>query len=264
MTIAHSRPAIQIENAFVAYHERVALKGVSLTVQRGEFVVIIGPNGAGKTTLLTVINGLTPLTRGSVRVLGQTLNGMGHERLRRQVGYLPQVEISDRRLPIRVREVVMIGRYGRLGFLHRPGVRDREVVDAALESVGMTHLAGRPIGHLSGGEQQRIAIARCLAQEPELFLLDEPTSSLDWKARIEIVTLVRRLHRERGLTTLFVTHDLDALPDRGERVILIKDGIISGDGQSDRFITNEVLGRLYDLPPEVVAERRPHSRPEGP
>jgi ABC-type Mn2+/Zn2+ transport system ATPase subunit len=256
-----SDPAIQIENAFVAYRESVALKGVSLTVTRGEFVAVIGPNGAGKTTLLTVINGLTHLTGGKVRVLGRPVNGPGNHLLRKQVGYLAQVEMSDRRMPIRVREVVMIGRYGRLGLLHHPSTHDWDLVDDALESVGLTPLAGRPIGYLSGGEQQRVAIARCLTQEPDIFLLDEPTASLDWKARIEIVELVERIHQERRLTTLFVTHDLDALPHSCDRVVMFKDGRIMGDGSPDKLITTENISRLYDLPPEVVVERRPHTQP---
>jgi ABC-type cobalamin/Fe3+-siderophores transport system ATPase subunit len=124
--------------------------------------------------------------------------------------------------------------------------------------VGMTHLARRPIGHLSGGEQQRVSIARCLAQEPKLFLLDEPTASLDWKAQTDILEIVKRIHDERHLTTLFVTHDLDALPHTCDRVVLMKDGLIIGDDTPDRLITTESLSRLYNLPLSVVEERHPH------
>ena len=109
---------------------------------------------------------------------------------------MAQVENIDKRMPMSVREVVMIGRYGLLGLFHRPDKHDWAIVDAALEMVGMTHLAKRPIGHLSGGEQQRAAIARCLAQEPKIFLLDEPTASLDWKAQTDILELVKRIHDE--------------------------------------------------------------------
>ena len=157
-----------------------------------------------------------------------------------------------------VREVAIIGRYGSLGLFRRPGKHDWEIVDAALELVGMTHLVQRPIGHLSGGEQQRVAIARCLAQEPEIFLLDEPTASLDWKAQTEILELVKRIHGERHLTTLFVTHDLDALPHTCDRVVLMKDGLIVADGIPDKLISTESLSRLYDMPSSVVEERRPH------
>ena len=249
---------VDIRNAVVSFREDVALRGVSLKVEGGEFVGIIGPNGAGKTTLLTVVNGLGKLLSGRIQVLGSTVSPGNSHSLRKRVGYVAQVEDIDRRMPMNVREVVMIGRYGVLGLFKRPGKHDWEIVDEMLELVGMTHIARRPIGHLSGGEQQRVAIARCLAQEPELFLLDEPTASLDWKAQTEILELVKRIHDSRQLTTLFVTHDLDALPHTCDRVVLMKDGLIFGDGLPDKLISTESLSRLFDTPAPVVEERRPH------
>ncbi len=249
---------IDIQNAVVSYREDMALRGVSLKVAAGEFVGIIGPNGAGKTTLLTVVNGLGKLRRGQVRVLGHDLTPGKGRSLRKRVGYVPQVENIDPRMPMSVREVVMIGRYGVLGLFRRPGRHDWAVVDEVLELVGMAHLARRPIGHLSGGERQRVAIARCLAQEPELFLLDEPTASLDWKAQTEILELVKQVHDSRHLTTLFVTHDLDALPHTCDRVVLMQGGLIVGDGSPDQLISTESLSRLYNMPAPVVEERRPH------
>ena len=167
-----------------------------LTVFQSEFVAVIGPNGAGKTTLLTAGQRTElHLLQGRVHVLGRSVNGSGRHELRKQVGYVAQVATTDKRMPISVREVVMIGRYGLLGLLRQPSTKDWALVDEALEMVGMTHLANRPIGHLSGGEQQRVAIARCLAQEPNIFLLDEPTASLDWKAQTDILELVKRIHQ---------------------------------------------------------------------
>ncbi len=249
---------ISIKDAVVSYREDVALRGVSLEVMSGEFVGIIGPNGAGKTTLLTVVNGMGKLLSGRVTVLGDPLRSGNGRSLRKRVGYVAQVDNIDPRMPMDVREVVMIGRLGVLGLFRGPGKHDWEVVDEMLELVGMTHLARRPIGHLSGGEQQRVAIARCLAQEPELFLLDEPTASLDWKAQSEILELVKEIHDLRKLTTLFVTHDLDALPHTCDRVVLMKDGLIMDDGPPDQLISTSSLSRLYDLPESVVEERRPH------
>ncbi len=247
---------IHIDNAVVSYREDVALRGVSLKVKSGEFVGVIGPNGAGKTTLLTVVNGLGKLLSGRVWVLGHYLTpGNGHS-LRKKVGYVAQVQDIDRRMPVSVREAVVMGRYGLLGLLRRPGKHDWEVVDEMMELVGMSHLAQRPIGHLSGGEQQRVAIARCLAQEPELFLLDEPTASLDWKAQTDILQLVKLIHDTRHLTTLFVTHDLSALPVACDRVVLMKDGLICGEGSPEEVLTDEKLGELYDLPPAVAKARR--------
>jgi len=247
---------INIENAVVSYREDIALRGVSLKVKSEEFVGIIGPNGAGKTTLLTIVNGLGKLLHGGISVLGHYLTpGNGHS-LRKKVGYVAQVQNIDPRMPMNVREVVMIGRYGLLGLLRRPGKHDWKIVDEMLELVGMSHLAQRPIGHLSGGEQQRVAIARCLAQEPELFLLDEPTASLDWKAQGEIMELVKQIHDSRHLTTLFVTHDLRCLPVACDRVVLMKEGLIWGEGAPDELLTDANLSQLYDMPISAVAKKR--------
>jgi ABC-type Mn2+/Zn2+ transport system ATPase subunit len=247
---------IDIENAVVSYREDIALRGVSLTVRPEEFVGIVGPNGAGKTTLLTIVNGLGKLRRGRVSVLGHYITpGNGHS-LRKKVGYVAQVQNIDPRMPMSVREVVMIGRYGLLGLLRRPSKHDWKIVDEVLALVGMSHLARRPIGHLSGGEQQRVAIARCLAQEPELFLLDEPTASLDWKAQSGILELVKQIHDSRHLTTLFVTHDLSCLPVACDRVVLMKEGLIWGEGPPDELLTDANLSQLYDMPMSEVVRRR--------
>jgi ABC-type Mn2+/Zn2+ transport system ATPase subunit len=253
-----SDTVIIIKNAVVSYREDSALRGISLEIASGEFVGIIGPNGAGKTTLLTIINGMGNLVSGQVTILGQPVTrGNGHA-LRKKIGYVSQAQNIDPRMPITVREVTAIGRYGRLGLFKRPSPDDWKIADSMLELVGMSGLAHRPIGHLSGGEQQRVAIARCLAQDPEIFLLDEPTASLDWKAQSDILELVKGIHEERNLTTLFVTHDLDALPHTCDRVVLMKDGLIVADGTPERLISTESLSRLYDIPPSVVEERRPH------
>ena len=247
---------INIKNAVVSYREDVALRGVSLKVKSGEFIGIVGPNGAGKTTLLTIVNGLGHLLSGQVWVLGDYLTpGNGHS-LRKKVGYVAQVQDIDRRMPINVREVVMIGRYGLLGLFKRPGKPDWKIVDEMIALVGMSHLARRPIGHLSGGEQQRVAIARCLAQEPELFLLDEPTASLDWRAKTDILELVKLIHDSRQLTTLFVTHDLSSLPVACDRVVLMKEGLIWGEGPPEELLTDDNLSQLYDMPVSVVKARR--------
>ena len=247
---------IDIQNAVISYREDIALRGVSLKVRSGEFVGIIGPNGAGKTTILTAVNGLGNLVNGHVKVLDHYLtSGNGHS-LRKIVGYVAQVLNIDPRMPVNVREVVLMGRYGLLGLLKRPDKYDWKIVDDVLELVGMTHLAGRPIGHLSGGEQQRVSIARCLAQEPQILLLDEPTASLDWKAQNDILQLVKLAHKSRHLTTLFVTHDLGALPVMCDRVVLMKEGLIWGQGSTVEILTDENLSQVYDMPVYEVKRRR--------
>jgi ABC-type Mn2+/Zn2+ transport system ATPase subunit len=245
---------IEIQDAVVSYREDVALQGVSLEVKKGEFIGIIGPNGAGKTTLLTVINGLGKLVHGQVRVLGSRLNGRKGSSLRKRIGYVAQIENIDPRLPISVRETVMVGCYGRLGLFHRPARAQWEIVDKVLEMVGMSHLSQRPIGHLSGGEYQRAAIARALVQQPEIFLLDEPTASIDQKAQHEILSLIQLIHREYHMTTLFVTHDLRTLPPICQRWILMKDGKIWQQGRPESMLREEVLSQLYGAPISVPNE----------
>lgn len=236
----------------VSYREEVALRGVSLEVRREEFVGIIGPNGAGKTTLLTLVNGLGKLIQGQVHVLGQPLSWRNARWVRSQVGYVAQEQGIDPRLPVSVREVVMMGRYGRLGLLHRPGPADWNVVERMLSLVGLVHLADRPIGHLSGGEQQRVAIARALAQEPKLFLLDEPTANLDLRAQREILDLVKTIHATQQLTTLFVTHDLNLLPETCDRVVLMKGGRIWQMGEPEVVLKEDILSQLYDVPISIL------------
>jgi len=250
------RTVINIEDAVVSYREDIALRGVSLEVNCEEFVGIIGPNGAGKTTLLTIVNGMGKLLNGRVWVLGDYLTPGNSHLLRKKVGYVAQVQNIDPRMPMNVREVAMIGRYGVLGLLRRPSKRDWKIVDEALGLVGMSNLAQRPIGHLSGGEQQRVAIARCLAQEPELFLLDEPTASLDWRAKTDIMELVKLIHDSRRLTTLLVTHDLSSLPVACDRVVLMREGLIWGEGSPEKLLTDNNLSQLYDIPVSVVKARR--------
>lgn len=247
---------IKIEKAVVSYREDVALRGISLEVKDGEFVGIVGPNGAGKTTLLTLVNGLGKLVEGNVYVLGHRVTKDNSHFLRKKVGYVSQAQNIDPRMPLTVSEVAQIGRYGKLGLFKQPTSYDTKVTCDILKLVGMSQLAERPIGHLSGGEQQRVAIARCLAQEPEIFLLDEPSASLDWRSKAEILALVKMIHDSRRLTTLFVTHDLGSLPVTCNRIVMMKDGLIKAEGSPGQMLTDDNLSRLFDIPIEVVKQRK--------
>jgi len=244
-------PAIEFDKATVRFHRRPALDEVSLRVGRGEFVGIIGPNGAGKTTLLRAVNGLVRLWSGGVVVLGlEPHNGAGHE-VRKRVGYLPQAPQIDSRVPLNVGETVLAGRWGRLGWLRRPGRADREAVERALVAVGAKHLADRPVGKLSGGEYQRVALARVLAQEPDIFLFDEPTAGIDPQAQLELLDLIRRVHAEREVTSLYVTHHVRledghaALPDCCTRVLMMRHGRIWRDGSREDLADETLLRGLY-------------------
>lgn len=250
-----SDPAVSLRDVVVSYREDVALRGISLEIKKGEMIGIAGPNGAGKTTILTVINGLGRLVRGEARVLGYLMKAGPRGRdfrfspriagLRRMIGYVPQGTSVDPRVPVSVREAVMMGRYGRLGLWRHPGKRDWEKVDRLLEMVEMSHLAGRPFGHLSGGEQQRVAIARALAQEPRILLLDEPTTSLDWRSQCEILDLVETVHKEHGLTTMLVTHDPRETFDICDRVVLLKKGCLAAIGLPGEVLSDANLRAVY-------------------
>jgi zinc/manganese transport system ATP-binding protein len=228
---------IELKNVSTVYEgERVpAIRDIDLTIESGEFVAIIGPNGAGKTTLLETINGLLPHTRGQVRVLGQDVARFGPQ-LRSQIGYVPQEFQFDETTPVLVRDVVLMGRYGRIGLFRRPTAEDYVRVQEALELLGLAELAERPLGKLSGGQQQKVLLARALAKEPKILLLDEPFSYLDCAAREEVAELIARWHRERSLTVLIVLHDLEAIPRSCHRVVLLNGGRILHDGARERVV----------------------------
>ena len=244
-----SDEAVKLDNVSVAVRGATLLRDVSLAVPRGAFVGILGPNGAGKTTLLHLLNGLTHPTTGSVSVLGRHPAGREGHRLRAEIGYVAQVDPVDRRLPISVRETVLVARYGRLGWLRRPGPEDRSRASEALEAVGMTHLSDRPLGHLSGGEYQRVAIARALCQDPRIFLFDEPTASIDPRVQSEIVALVEENHKIRHVNSLYVTHDISTLPASCDTVVLLREGRIWDSGPRNEMLEEARLSELYAKAP---------------
>ena len=242
---------VDLQNVTVSYRENIALHDVSLEIEEGEFLGLAGPNGAGKTTLLTAINGLGRILSGKVRVFNQELNSKNVNEVRKGIGYVPQIINIDPRMPISVREVVMIGRYGRIGLLKKVGSRDREIVENLIDLVGLRHLAKRPIGHLSGGEQQKVAIARALAQEPKILLLDEPTANLDLPAQKGIMDLVEKIYSERHLTILLVMHELTHLPQGCKQMVLMKEGKILFSGKTEDVLSEVILTELYGSPLEV-------------
>lgn len=224
-----AEPIIRLEDVYTAYEgaDRPTLTGISLSVHRGEFVVIGGPNGAGKTTLLETINGMLPITHGRALVCGLDVRQDGVQ-VRCKVGYLLQNFSFDPLTPFTVEEVVMMGRFGRIGLFRKPKNEDREAVQRALALLGIGDLSARPIGQLSGGQQQKVLIAQNLARDPEVILLDEPFSNLDMFAREAINRLLSQLVSS-GVTVVIVSHAFDDLPDRPVRVVVMHDGRISLD-----------------------------------
>jgi len=241
-----SESAISIERARVQRNGTPVLSDVTISVGPGEMVGLIGPNGAGKTTLLNLVNGLVRPSVGSVRVLGRDLARAGGNEVRREVATVPQTRAIDPRMPLLVREAVLMGRYGRIGLGRRSARRDRAVAEGAIAQVGLSHLADRPIGHLSGGEQQKVALGRALAQEARVVLLDEPLNSLDRSAQADFVEALRKVHEERGLTIVFVSHELDTLARLCTQVIALKDGRIAAAGPARGILDDAALmARLF-------------------
>lgn len=241
-----SEAVIRVDNATVARGGETALAAVSLEVYPNEFVGIIGPNGAGKTTLLTLLNGLCPLSGGTVAILGMHPHGRDAHRVRRRVAYVPQATRIDPRLPIKVRETVLAGCYGRLGWLRRPSAAERREALDTLDWVGAGHLAERPLGQLSGGEFQRVAIARALMQRPDVFLFDEPTASIDPRAQRDVLELIQHIHDTHHTTALYVTHELATLPQSCDRLLLMKDGRIWREGAPRDMLVDALLEELYE------------------
>lgn len=238
----------EINSCTVSYRENIALKNISLGINEGTFVAVIGPNGAGKTTLLTVINGLGRIISGSVKVFGVKLTSQNINKIRKEIGYVPQSSAIDPRSPICVRDVVMIGRLAKIGLFRRLGSYDHEVVESVMDLVGISELKERPIGHLSGGEQQKVAIARALAQQPKIMLLDEPTANLDIKAQRDIIELIDKIYEEQNITVIFVTHILSHIPSSCKEAILMKQGKIVWTGELKDALHDELLSDVYDYP----------------
>lgn len=211
--------AVDIRDLWFFYNSVPALEEVNLEIETGKFVGVLGPNGAGKSTLLKVILGLITPARGEVRVFGELPHKLRHRG--EVLGYLPQRPLGNPHFPLSVLDVVLMGRYGRVGLLRRPGPRDREIAQQNLERVGIPHLAGRSIGEISGGEQQRVFIARALCVEPRLLVLDEPTVSLDACAQDDVYEMVNRLKEELNLTVLMVSHDIGGVARHVDDIVCI-------------------------------------------
>ena len=220
-------PIVSLTDIHAVYEgERHAtLNGLSLSVVQAEQVAVTGPNGAGKTTILEVINGLLPITSGSVRVLGQPVTSGSH-RLRSEVAYVPQNLFFDPATPFIVRDVVLAARFGKIGRWRLPGARDRNIAQTALSAIGISAWAGRPVGRLSGGQQRKVLLARALAQQARLLLLDEPTANLDPKAKEEVARLVGQVRSELTATSIVVSHESGPLMTASDRVVVIDAGKI--------------------------------------
>jgi zinc/manganese transport system ATP-binding protein len=245
-------PVIQVEGAAVSLGGRTIWQEVALTVQPGEFLAILGPNGAGKSTLLKAILGLLPLTHGTISVLGKSAR-----RGNAAIGYVPQRRHFEADVHVQGRSIVQLGLDGRnwgvaLPFLQRHKAREtRRRVQEAIELVGATAYAHRPIGELSGGEQQRLLIAQALVRQPRILALDEPLDSLDLRNQQGIAGVIRHVSRETEAAVLLVAHDINPILSAVDRVVYVAHGQVAV-GTPEEVITTETLSRLYATPIEVL------------
>ena len=235
---AKSELPLEVHDLTVAYHRRPVLYGIDLEVPAGKLVGIVGPNGAGKSTLIKAIMGVVPLSGGWIKIFGQPFR----KNLTR-VGYVPQRESVDWDFPVNVMDVVLMGRYGRLGLCRRPGREDREIARACLEKVHMLPYADRQIANLSGGQQQRVFLARALAQESDLYLMDEPFAGVDAATETAIITLLQEL-KSRGKTILVVHHDLPTARSYFDMLLLINMRLVAF-GPTEQVFTQELLQSTY-------------------
>ncbi|MBT8171746.1 metal ABC transporter ATP-binding protein [Candidatus Bathyarchaeota archaeon] len=228
---------IKLENVSTVYEgeTRSAIRNINLNIKKNELVYLVGPNASGKTTLLETINGLLPPYNGKVTVFGLDIHTNGRK-IRCQIGYVPQDFMVKPGEPYTTFDVVLMGRYGQIGPINQPGENDKKIAFDAMKLIGIEKLVDRPMGKLSGGQQQKVMLARALAKNPKILLLDEPFSNLDPDSRGKIPSLITNLHEEKNLTTLIVTHDIHHMLDNCTRVMAITNGRISFDGSPEQAL----------------------------
>jgi zinc transport system ATP-binding protein len=246
--------ALEIENLSVYYGEDCALEQINLNVEEHEFLGIIGPNGGGKTTLLKAILGLVEPQSGSIRIFGQT-----GAKARRHIGYVPQFSRFDRRFPISVEEVVLMGRLaGRSPWFIRFTAQEKKMVEELLARLEIADLKHRQIGQLSGGQLQRVLIARALAVEPRILILDEPTASVDSTSKTRIYDILKELNKE--MTILIVTHDLSAVSSNIDRIACLNQQLFY-HGKTE--LEAGLVEKVYGCPVDLIAHGVPHRVLQG-
>lgn len=240
---------VKLQDVWVYYEDNVcALEKVNLSIYKEDFLGIIGPNGGGKTTLLKVILGLVKPSRGQVKVLGDI-----PEKNRKFIGYVPQNILFDKEFPVSVWDVVLMGRLGQRGYFRRYNQEDKEKALDALKKVGMLEFKDKQIGKLSGGEQQRVFVARALVTEPRLLLLDEPMASIDPPMRAEFYALLEKLRKQMAI--VLVSHDLSAVSIYVNKIACLNRRLFY---HGSKEITAEEIEAAYQCPIELIAHGVPH------
>jgi iron complex transport system ATP-binding protein len=246
---------IEVNSVFFRYHQDWVLQDVSFQVRKGAFVGVIGPNGSGKTTLLKILYRLLTPQRGEVLFDHLSLKKMSRGEIAKKIAVVAQEAYPA--FPFRVIEMVLMGRSPYLGHLMFESPKDLEIAKKAMEWTEILPISQRPIDELSGGERKRVYIARALTQEPEVILLDEPTTNLDIHHQVESLDLVLSLNREKGLTILMASHDLNLASEYCDRLILLQHGKIFHMGPPDEVMTRENIEKVYGC--QVWVDRNPVS-----
>jgi zinc transport system ATP-binding protein len=235
-------PVISFENVTVRYQNIIALSQVSVNIYQGDYIGIFGPNGSGKTTFLKTIIGLIEPNNGTIKVLGSD----DIKKIRSNVGYVPQNISVKKTFPATVLEVVEMGLFGKIGFMKPLRPEDKKQAEEALHMVHLEAYKNRPIGHLSGGELQKVMVARALAPKPKILLLDEPTSALDFMMVQDLMNLLVELNNKLNITIIAINHHLDLLQPYCTRLLLM-DGTIIYDGKPDDTKIDDIIKQIFNF-----------------
>lgn len=252
MTPSTHTPALAAEQIGVGYSERAVLHDLSLHIRHGQITALVGPNGSGKSTFLKTLARLLQPSKGTVLLDGKAIHTLSTAQVARQMAILPQGPTAPHGLT--VRELVEQGRYPHVGALRMLKMQDHAAIDTALALTHMTEFAHRSLDNLSGGERQRAWIALTLAQDTPVLLLDEPTTFLDIGHQLEILELVQKLNRERGMTIVLVLHDLNQAARYADRMVVLKRGAIIADGAPSTVLTPRLLATVFGVRANIVID----------
>jgi iron complex transport system ATP-binding protein len=237
------KASINVKNLSHSFGEALVLKNISFQVPQGDFFIIIGPNGSGKTTLMKVISGILKPQNGELKILNRPIDQYHRKALAKTIAFVPQMTFAD--FPFTVTEIVLMGRSPYLGILGLEQENDLEVANQAIAFTGLENLAHRKLDQLSGGEQQRVFIARAICQEPDIILLDEPTASLDLAYQVRIMDLMEKLKTEKGITVVMVSHDVNLAAMYADHLMLLHKGQVVCQGLPDEVLTYKTLEETY-------------------
>ena len=237
------KPSINVKNLSHSFGEVLVLKNISFQVPQRDFFIIIGPNGSGKTTLMKVISGILKPQNGELKILNRSIDQYHRKALAKTIAFVPQMTFAD--FPFTVTEIVLMGRSPYLGILGLEQENDVEVASQAIAFTGLENLAHRKLDQLSGGEQQRVFIARAICQEPDIILLDEPTASLDLAYQVRIMDLMEKLKTEKGIAVVMVSHDVNLAAMYADHLMLLHKGQVVCQGLPDEVLTYKTLEETY-------------------